>query len=49
MRGFSLCNYVPPRIEQSKTDTDGTIESNTKSAFAKNYLFKTSDIIIQKR
>ena len=29
--------------------TDGTMESNTKSAFAENHLFETSDNILQKR
>ena len=33
----------------SKTDTNGTMEYNTKSAFAENYLFETSDSVIQKR
>ena len=28
---------------------DGAMESNTKSAFAENHLFETSDNIIQKR
>ena len=28
---------------------DGTMESNTKSAFAENHLFQTSDNIVQKR
>ena len=28
---------------------DGTMESNTKSAYAENYLFETSDNIVQKR
>ena len=32
-----------------QTDTDGAMESNTKSAFAENHLFGTSDIIVQKR
>ena len=35
--------------EQSQTNTDGTMESNTKSAFAENYLFETSDNIVQKK
>ena len=30
-------------------NTDGTMESNTKSAFAENHLFETSDNIVQKR
>ena len=36
-------------IQQPQTDTDGTMESNTKSAFAENHLFETSDNIVQKR
>ena len=44
-----FCNYVPPSSEQPQTDTDGTMESNTKSAFAENNLFETSDNIVQKR
>ena len=28
---------------------DGTMESNTKSAFAENHLFETSDNIVQKK
>ena len=28
---------------------DGTMKSNTKSAFAENHLFETSDNIVQKR
>ena len=35
--------------EQPQTDTDGTMESNTKSAFAENHSFQTSDNIVQKR
>ena len=35
--------------EQPQTDTDGTMESNTKSAFAENRSFQTSDNIVQKR
>ena len=46
---FAFCNYVPPSSEQSQTNTDGTMESNTKSAFAENYLFETSDNIVQKK
>ena len=51
MRGFASCNYVLASSEQQQpqTDTDGTMESNTKSAFAENYLFETSDNIVQKR
>ena len=37
------------RSEQPQTNTDGTVESNTKSAFAENHLFETSDNIVQKR
>ena len=48
-KDFAFLNYVPPSSEQSQTDTDGTMESNTKSAFAENYLFETSDNIVQKR
>ena len=33
----------------SQTNTDGTMASNTKSAFDKNHLFETSDNIAQKR
>ena len=35
--------------EQTQTDTDGTMESNTKSAFTENHLFQTSDNILHKR
>ena len=42
-------SMVPLSNEQSQTDTDGTMESNTKLAFAENYLFETSDNIVQKR
>ena len=45
---FAFCNYIPPSSQQSKTDTDGTMESNTKSAFAANDLFETSNSVIQK-
>ena len=45
---FAFRNYIPPSSEQSKTDTDGTMESNTKSAFAANDLFETSNSVIQK-
>ena len=49
-RGFCpLLLYVPPSSEQPQTNTDGTMESNTKSAFAENHLFETSDNIVQKR
>ena len=41
-REFASC-------EQSQTNTYGTMESNTKSAFAENYLFETSDNIVQKK
>ena len=33
----------------SQINTDRTMESTTKSAFDKNYLFETSDNIVQKR
>ena len=36
------------RSEQPQTNTDGTMESNTKSTFAENHLFETSDNIVQK-
>ena len=36
-------------LKQTEWDTDGTMESSTKSAFAEKYLFKTSDNIVQKR
>ena len=45
---FAFRNYIPPSSEQSKTNTDGTMESNTKSAFAANDLFETSNSVIQK-
>ena len=48
MRGFAFCNYVPLSSGQPQTDTEGTMESNTKSAFAENHLFETSDNIVQK-
>ena len=35
--------------KQPQTNTEGTMESNTKSALAENHLFKTSDNIVQKR
>ena len=42
--------YVPPSREKPQTNIDGTImESNTKSAFAENHLFETSDNIVQKK
>ena len=41
--------YVPPSSEQHPTNTDGTMESNTKSAFVENHLFETSDNMVQKR
>ena len=31
----------------AQTNNDGTMESNTKSAFALNHLFETSDNIVQ--
>ena len=46
---FAFCNYVPLSNGQPQTDTDRTMESNTKSAFAENHLFETSDNILQKR
>ena len=49
MRGFAFCNYEPLSSGKPQTDTDGTMESNTKSAFAENHLFETSDNIVQKR
>ena len=33
----------------SRQWNDGTMESNTKSAYAENHLFETSDNIVQKR
>ena len=48
-RILPFVKYVPPSSEQSQTDTEGTMESNTKSAFAENYLFETFDNIAQKR
>ena len=44
-----VTNYVKPSSEQPQTDTDRTMESNTKLAFAENHLFETSDNIVQKR
>ena len=34
---------------QPQTDTDGTMESNTKSAIAENHSFETSNNIVQNR
>ena len=51
MRGFCLLLLRTTQHLTSKpqTNTDGTMESNTKSAFAENNLFETSDNIVQKR
>ena len=38
-RILAFCYYVPLSSEQPQTNTDGTMESNTKSAFAENHLF----------
>ena len=46
---FAFCYYVPPSSEQPQTNTNGTMESSTKAAFAENHLFETSDNIVQKR
>ena len=40
MRGFAFCNYVPPRSEQPEKDTEVTMESNAKSAFAENFIMR---------
>ena len=39
----------PCSNEQPQTNTDGTMESNSKSAFAEKHLFETSDNIVRKR
>ena len=44
-----VTTYHPAVSNLKQTLTDGTMESNTKSAFAENYLFETSDNIAQKR
>ena len=52
-RHFGFANqsvaFVKLSSEQPQTNTDGTMESNTKSVFAENNLFETSDNIVQKR
>ena len=46
-RHFGFANqsvvFVKLSSEQAQTNTDGTMESNTKSVFAENNLFETSD------
>ena len=37
------------KAKQPQTNTEGTMESNTKSAFAENHLFEISDNTVQKR
>ena len=46
---FAFGYYVPPSSEQPQTNTDETMESNTKSAFAENHWFEISDNTVQRR
>ena len=46
LRSLFFRAFTPKHL--FRADTDGTMESNTKSAFAENHLFETSDNIVQK-